>query len=189
MSSIYLAPGYHVSGEVIHILTNHIVEIFDFPIKTLPDFVEADDSYDYKREQYSSVPILRQVIDQAKPDTARILGITNKDIFIPMLSFIFGQAQLGGIGAIISLARLRQNFYGLPDDDHLYRRRICKEAVHELGHTFGLTHCMDMRCVMSLSTSIEQVDIKEDDFCGACRTLLVESIATISHDNLHGEER
>ena len=182
MSCIYLAPGGRVDGEVIQILEERLAKIFSFQIKTLSPFEESDESYDYKREQYSSVAILRQVIELTQTDTTRILGITNRDIFIPMLSFIFGQAQLGGKAALISLARLHQEFYGLPEDETVYRSRICKEAAHELGHTFGLTHCLDFRCVMSLSTSIEQVDVKEDHFCGSCRTLLVESIATIGHD-------
>ena len=96
-----------------------------------------------------------------------------------MLSFIFGQAQLNGQTALISLARLRQSFYSLPSNPSLLQDRICKEAIHELGHTFGLTHCLDIRCVMSLSTSIEHVDIKRDNFCTSCRTVLLESIGTI----------
>jgi len=179
MSAIYLAPGLHIDSEVTEILHRRLREVFGFPIKQTAPFLEADEAYDHKREQYSSVAILHQVTELIEPDATRILGITTKDIFIPMLSFIFGQAQLSGQAALISLARLQQTFYSLPPNPILLADRICKEAVHELGHTFGLIHCLDIRCVMSLSTSIEQVDVKRDDFCRSCRTVLLERIDAI----------
>ncbi len=179
MSSIYLASGLNIDSEVTSILHHRIPEVFGLPTVAAPPFVEVEESYDPQREQYSSVVILHQVAEQIAPDTTRILGITEKDIFIPMLSFIFGQAQLNGQTALISLARLRQTFYSLPSNPKLLQKRICKEAIHELGHTFGLIHCLDIRCVMSLSTSIEHVDVKRDNFCPSCRTVLLESIDTI----------
>jgi len=93
---------------------------------------------------------------------------------VPMLTFVFGQAQLGGRVAIVSLARLRQEFYGLPADPILVRERAVKEALHEMGHAFGLVHCVDPLCAMSLSTQVEQVDAKLPDVCPSCRTLLRE---------------
>ena len=103
-----------------------------------------------------------------------MLGVTEVDLFIPMLSYIFGQAQLGGRAAIISTARLRQEFYDLPADGAILVERARKEALHELGHTFGLVHCEDRGCAMSLSTNIRQVDLKNPSYCGACRALLRE---------------
>ena len=85
-------------------------------------------------------------------DTVRLLGITEHDLFIPMLSFVFGQAQLGGKAALVSFARLRQEFYGIDPADAVFTERARKEMLHELGHTFGLTHCPDRGCPMSLST-------------------------------------
>ena len=94
--------------------------------------------------------------------------MTEADLGIPMLTFLFGQAQLDGPIALISLCRLRQEFYGMPPDEALLHERIVKEMLHELGHTFGLTHCGDGNCAMSLSTHIEFVDAKSARYCARC---------------------
>ena len=98
----------------------------------------------------------------------RVIGITECDLFIPMLTFVFGQAQLNGRVALVSIARLRQEFYGAPSDPGLVGMRLMKEIGHELGHSFGLIHCPDRGCLMSLATSIQEVDRKNSNFCGSC---------------------
>ena len=94
------------------------------------------------------------------------LGVVDVDLYTPGLNFVFGQAQMGGPAAVIALPRLRQGFYGLPDDEALFHQRAVKEAVHELGH------CRNPRCVMSFSNSLHDVDRKERDFCPSCRLKL-----------------
>ena len=101
------------------------------------------------------------------------------DLAIPVLTFLFGQAQLDGPVALLSLCRLRQEFYGLPADEALLRERAAKETLHELGHTFGLTHCSDMRCSMSLSTDIALVDAKGGRYCPRCGAHLVRRFAAL----------
>ena len=85
------------------------------------------------------------------------------------LTFVFGEAQLDGNCAVVSTARLEEEFYGLPSREELFRERLVKEAVHELGHTFGLRHCADWRCVMTSSHAVERLDVKGAEFCSACR--------------------
>lgn len=97
----------------------------------------------------------------------RVLGVTDVDLYLPGMNFVFGLA--GRRNAVISLRRLRQSFYNLPEDAGVFRRRIVVEAVHELGHTFGLTHCEDPRCVMRFSNTIAETDRKGPAFCPACR--------------------
>jgi archaemetzincin len=118
-------------------------------------------------------------------DAMRLLGIVDRDIFIPMLTFVFGQAQLNGEVALVSLTRLRQESYGLPPDAGLFLDRACTEAVHELGHTFGLVHCRDVACAMSLSTSIEHVDAKAASLCPSCGRLLRDSIGSLDLGGRH----
>jgi archaemetzincin len=108
----------------------------------------------------------------------KLLAVTEQDLFLPMFTFIYGQAQLGGKVGIVSLARLRQEFYGLAGDSELLRERACKEALHERGHAFGLVHCRDENCVMSASTDIQRVDGKRGEFCNSCRILLGQYSAT-----------
>jgi archaemetzincin len=99
---------------------------------------------------------------------ARVLGVTVSDLYVPVLTFVFGEAQVDGNCATISTTRLREEFYGLPADEALLRERLLKESVHELGHTFGLRHCADWRCVMSSSYAVERVEVKSAQFCPAC---------------------
>lgn len=191
MSFIYLAPGKDTEATVLDAMESCLASTFGLPIRRLEPLAEPSHAYDPQRQQYSSTEILHVLKEHLPPDAVRLLGVLNRDIFIPMLTFIFGQAQLNGQIALISLTRLRQEFYGLPGDRGLFVERACKEALHELGHTFGLTHCLDRRCAMSLSTSIEQVDMKTREFCASCGRLLGESIAAINQDaqgRRHAEE-
>jgi archaemetzincin len=98
-----------------------------------------------------------------------MLGVSAVDLYIPILTFVFGEAQVGGPCAVVSAHRLRQEFYGLAPDHELFRERLLKEAVHELGHTLSLTHCDDYRCVMASSHAVEWIDLKESRLCPACR--------------------
>ncbi|MFQ6039016.1 MAG: archemetzincin, partial [Candidatus Aminicenantales bacterium] len=68
--------------------------------------------------------------------------------------------------------RLRQEFYRLPEDRTLFLARCVKEAVHELGHAFGLRHCPNPRCVMHFSNSLLDTDKKTASFCQRCSRIL-----------------
>jgi len=91
------------------------------------------------------------------------------DIFAPGLNFVFGEADITGKRALISLQRLRQEFYGLPKNENLFQERALKEAVHELGHIYGLKHCFNLTCVMHFSNSLRDTDLKGWDFCCICQ--------------------
>jgi archaemetzincin len=104
-----------------------------------------------------------------EPDSWRVLGITSVDLYIPILTFVFGEAQIGGPCGLVSIHRLRQEFYGLLPDLDLRRQRLAKEAVHEIGHTLDLTHCEDYQCAMAPSHAVEWIDLKESALCGSCQ--------------------
>ncbi len=129
-------------------------------------------AFDARRNQFSSVAFMLALARRLPDDADRLLGLTECDLFIPMLTFVFGQAQLRGRIALVSLARLRQEFYGVAPDPDLLEGRLRKEIGHELGHSFGLIHCPDRECVMSLATSIQEVDRKTAGFCHSCGRLL-----------------
>jgi len=135
-------------------------------------------AYDARRQQYHSLEIMKAVARSAPGGEYRILGVTEVDLAIPTLKFVFGQAQVDGPVAVLSLARLRQEFYGLTADEVVLRERVVKEVLHELGHTFGLTHCRDSKCAMSLATHIGLVDSKEESYCARCGIQLVRRFAS-----------
>lgn len=138
---------------------------------------EPAEAFDERRRQWSSVAMLKRAKETAPDGDDKVLAVTERDLFIPMLTFVFGQAQMDGRFALVSLARLRQDFYGLPASPELLRRRARKECFHELGHAFGLAHCPDAGCPMSLSTGISQVDAKAEHFCASCASALAARAA------------
>jgi archaemetzincin len=148
-------------------LAQALPRIFHVPCETLSGPVDADGAYDPARGQYYSTEILRRLVRMA-PAGRRMLGVTALDLYVPVLTFVFGEAQLEGDCAVVSMHRLREEFYGLPPREELLAERLVKEAVHELGHTFGLRHCDDWRCAMSSSHGIELLDVKGVEFCAAC---------------------
>jgi archaemetzincin len=129
---------------------------------------EPEYAWDEARQQYNSFEVMRALARLPCHDADRVVGITECDLFIPALTFVFGQAQLDGRVAVVSFARLHQRMYGLPEDRELFRLRLRKEVIHEVGHTLGLIHCGELTCAMRLSTSIIQVDMKQDRLCEVC---------------------
>ena len=113
-----------------------------------------EEAYDFRRNQYYSSPILFQIRRRFSWISDKILGVTEADLYVPHLNFVFGEAECPGKAAIISLYRLRPEFYGYPPDKKLFIKRCIKEAVHEIGHTLGLGHCDNPKCVMHFSNSI-----------------------------------
>ena len=132
---------------------------------------DPQSSFEPGRGQYNSTSLLRMLLEDLPADTDLILGVSSVDLFIPVLTYVFGEAQLSGSAAVISIHRLDPTVYGLPADDRLLCERLEKEAIHELGHCFGLIHCHDPACVMRASTYVEDIDIKPADFCQACTRL------------------
>lgn len=141
--------------------------------QTDASFEIPQEAYDSERNQYQAEPLLEYIQSGTlSQEKRKILGITDKDLYSSGLNFIFGQADCPGSFALISLHRLDPEFYGQTADDDLFLERVVKEAVHELGHTFGLGHCTNSRCVMSFSNSILDVDQKDSSFCEDCQERL-----------------
>jgi len=132
--------------------------------------------YDKGRRQFYSTLILKDLLKKLPKDAIKALLIVDVDLFIPILTFVFGEAQLGGKVGIVSLTRLRQEFYGLSSSQEILHRRLIKEIKHELGHTFGLLHCSLRECVMSFAPNILAVDQKGITFCDSCRDLLFKNL-------------
>jgi len=156
------------SLDILEQLAASLARSFRTPCRIRPEIVDVGFAWDERRQQYHSTAILQRLERTADPD-ARILGVTSCDLFVPVLTFVFGEAQLDGNCAVVSVSRLEDSFYGLPPREDLLRERLLKEAAHELGHTFGLRHCQDWRCVMASSHAVERLDVKSADFCKACR--------------------
>ena len=136
------------------------------------DLPVPQETFSSSRKQYFSTKILSFILKRINDKSEdKILGVTAVDLYVPQLNFIFGEAQCPGKIALISSYRLRPESYGHPQNQDLLIERVTKEAIHELGHTFGLHHCENPKCVMFFSNRIEDTDEKNAIFCPKCNTL------------------
>jgi archaemetzincin len=170
VNQIQLLPLGSVPAELLEELRDGLRREFAVQCEVLPAEPEPRFAFNITRQQYLSTEILARMVKRDTAPTARVLGVTLVDLYIPILTFVFGEGQLQGNCALVSGHRLRQEFYGLPANPVLFRERLLKEAVHELGHTMTLAHCEDFECVMAPSHGVEWIDLKASSFCSGCRS-------------------
>jgi archaemetzincin len=167
MGILLVAVG-KVDRKVFDFLKEELKKTFNRPVWVGEGLPDPDYAFNSKRKQYLSTAILKSLLDEkGRTLYEKMLGIVDHDLYVPEMSFVFGEA--GRKVAVISLARLRQEFYHLPPDHDLFQKRVLTEAVHELGHTYGLRHCENPRCVMFFSNHIKDTDRKGPDLCPKCK--------------------
>jgi archaemetzincin len=166
MGIVLVAVG-EIDSRVMDWLTDDLANVFNKKVFVGKGMSEPDYAFNTKRKQYLSTTILNTIMEQKEyAPYQRILGVVDHDLFVPELNFVFGQASTKA--ALISLTRLRQIFYHLPEDQTLFHQRVFTEAVHEIGHTYGLGHRSNSRCVMFFSNSLMDTDRKGLEFCPSC---------------------
>lgn len=160
----YFEEGFleKVAGTVNHELV--------CPVIIREGHIDITEFYDPGRRQYNGNKLLREVDALYASDSNKTIGLFNVDLFIPILTYIFGQAFLSGRTGIVSLYRFSNERYGMNSDEKLVIERFKKEIIHELGHTLGLIHCHVPECVMRSSTYVEDIDLKSAGFCLKCRS-------------------
>jgi archaemetzincin len=170
MGILLVAVG-EIDKNVIDRLRIDLNKVFNKQVSIGKGMPDPDYAYNKKRNQYLSTSILNAITEQKEyAPYEKILGMVDHDLYVPELNFVFGEASRKA--AVISVTRLRQTFYHLPEDQSLFHRRVLTEAVHELGHSFGLGHCQNPRCVMFFSNSLTDTDRKGSEFCQKCNNLL-----------------
>jgi archaemetzincin len=149
-------------------LGESVSRTFGCSVSTDEPAIDPEFAFDLARGQYYASRLLERLSVCVGADDGRVLGVTMLDLYVPVLTFVFGEAQLSGRCAVISAHRLREEFYGLPARAELVAERLEKAALHELGHTYGLHHCEDWECVMASAHAVERVDVKGSTFCAEC---------------------
>jgi archaemetzincin len=172
MRIISLMPVGRVDRALLEPLAEGLTQRLRVACSIQPDGLETEFAFNPLRRQYHSSEILKKILARHPSPGWKVLGVTEMDLYIPVLTFVFGEAQLADGGAVVSAHRLRQEFYGLPPDPEVLHQRLLKEALHELGHTYGLHHCADYTCVMSAANGVERIDLKRAEFCPACAQML-----------------
>jgi len=168
---ITLKPVGDITDEIMEKLKGGVGSVFHCPIEIKTGFSDLTQAYDPERKQYYSSKLLASLKKLERDE--RVVGIADVDLYVPRLNFVFGEADVISGTAIISLCRLREEYYGLAPDEALFLERATKEIVHELGHTFGLRHCPNNKCVMHFSNSLADTDLKEAHFCDKCRPKII----------------
>jgi archaemetzincin len=172
---INIVPVHISNTELLNNIIRELKKTFASPINLLQLKIDVDPAYSMERAQYFSTKLIATASQLTDGINGKVLLLTEFDIYIPALTFVFGEAQLNGTHSIVSVCRLHEEFYLGKTDENLLLKRSMKEVLHELGHSFGLFHCHDWECVMHSSLGIEEVDIKGSDYCKNCKEQISSS--------------
>ena len=175
---IIISPIGHFDPQLLEQVGREVHRITGYSSLTASLLQDIDFAFESSRDQHYSTPILEKLADMAPPGAVKILAICSVDLFIPILTFVYGEAQLGGKACIISTHRLSEGLGTAQSDKFI--RRVVKEAIHELGHTFNLRHCKDHNCCMHYCRTIKDVDRKTHQLCRYCKVLLEDEIKRMS---------
>lgn len=168
--SILLISHGNFEKVFLEKLTSGVAKELRFPVTMVESRIDLSDFYDPMRRQYDGNNLLIEIDSIPSTQYIKKVGLFRIDLYIPILTYIFGQAALNGDTGIASLYRLRNEQYGMKRNEDLLFERFTKVVIHELGHTFGLIHCHIPTCVMRSSTYVEDIDQKSHSFCIKCRT-------------------
>jgi len=179
--SILLLPLGNVDPEIVSGLHAPLAHTFHAEVAEADCDLDLEQFFDAQRVQYNSTEIIHHISTNHVPAIPgierpraswKILAVSAEDLFIPILTYVFGEAELGGSVSLVSYHRLQPQRYGLSPDSRLLASRLRKESLHEVGHSYGLVHCSRLEWVMHTSTYVEDIDLKGDSFCGDCLLLL-----------------
>ena len=163
-----------IDPDILRRLRATLAKFLPLPVRVLHPMPLPPQTYHLARHQYHSTQLLEFLVDDVETEAFRILGVTAEDLYIPILTFVFGEAQLNGKAAIISLFRPRGDADGTTPPRPVFLERLIKLSLHELGHTFGLEHCREDGCLMGFSSNLEKLDQNHIAFCDYCQVLLTD---------------
>ena len=176
MKKLQLLPVGNPDARLLEWLRHALADKFHVRAEIFSPALDPAFAVHVERQQFHSSEILAAMQKHVSRDTWRLLGVTERDLYIPILTFVFGEAQMGGPCAVVSYHRLMQQFYGLPADMDVLASRLLIESVHELGHTLHLTHCQEYRCAMAPAHAVEYIDLKDSGFCEECLAKAVQMV-------------
>jgi archaemetzincin len=172
---ILISPVGELSAELIDAVAAEIERVFGYSTAINSILQDLSFALDQNRNQHHSTTILEQLAANAPSQVIKVIAIAQVDLFIPILTHVYGEAQLGGTACVVSTFRLNEGRSGL-NVSPKYIDRIVKEAIHELGHTFNLRHCPEDTCIMHYCRNEEDVDRKSDELCRYCKVMLDDEI-------------
>ena len=175
MQKIIISPIQNIDVCNYQLLGQEIHRTFGFQTEIKSLLQDVNFAYNLTRDQYHSTAILEKLASTSPSQAIKVAAITNKDLFIPILTHVYGEAQIAGKACIVSTFRLQEGL-SVATIEKEFENRIVKEVLHELGHTFNLRHCNDKSCIMHYCRSIRDVDRKSDQLCRYCKILMEDEL-------------
>jgi len=172
-------PMGRLGDLAVHVVAAHLQTYLEIPVDILEPHEVPVDAFQHHRQQFDASLILQYLAQLPHFRHSRIVGLTNVDLCIPILTHVYGQAEVGGRVVVISIARLRQNEDGTNAPLDQYYERVAKVALHEIGHTLSIYHCDDPHCLMHYSPRVRHLDEVELFFCERCDFILRENLRSV----------
>ena len=157
---------------VMRVIAANIQAVLEVPVDTPAAMAIPDEAFQHHRYQYDAGLVLKYLAQFSFPDHSRLLAVTDVDLCTPILTYVFGQAELGRRVAIVSNFRLKSGEDGTVVSKGVYYERMAKIALHELAHTFSLYHCEAPKCLMQITPRVSQLDELDTIFCDRCKSIL-----------------
>ncbi len=177
MGLIAVIPLGKVGQDVLRVVSDSLQGILRVPVDLLAAALLPPDAFMDNRNQYNAMGIIRHLSENHSRHGLKILGVTNHDLGNPILTYVFGEAYMGGRSAVMSCSRLYKGQGDEPVSREHFLDRVTKVALHEIGHTFNVPHCHTGRCVMRASNNLLELDNKLNYLCNYCELVLFEAIA------------
>jgi len=174
---ITVVPLGRMGADVVRFVSDGLQGILRLPINLGQPVPLPQSAFMESRNQYNSMAVIKYLAEDHASARLKVLGITNKDLCTPILTYVFGEAYMGGEAAVVSCFRLYRGESGEPVSTDHFLDRLVKVALHEVGHTFNVPHCHTDRCVMRASNSLKELDDKLNYLCNYCELFLFEAVA------------
>ncbi len=178
MRPIGVVPFGEVSEIVSKTIAANILGYLHLESVIVPPVEHPHYAFDKGRLQYDAGILLKNFELIASTDYEKVIGVVDLDLFVPILSYVFGESRQGGRCALVSIHRLKKNSDGSSSSTSLLLERTAKVALHELGHLFNLVHCMNEKCLMHFSGGIQDLDTSPPYFCRYCSLYLRDAFST-----------
>ncbi len=163
-------------GDVDFMLVNRLASnvgpVFNRSVDILKGMKMPTEAYNVIRNQYYAQVILSKIERTKANSREKVIAVCEEDLYLPDENFVMACVDSLSGTAVVSLFRIRQEFYGLPEDESKVYPRLFKEAVHRLAHIFDLTECRNPKCVNYFSQVMLDIDSKSDKFCDICKRQL-----------------
>ena len=173
---IVVVPVGHLPSAALEAVSHHLGRCVGLDTSVCPPMHLPDRAFDERRSQYNVLRLIEALEERGFGEELKVVAVLNVDLFIPIFTHVFGEAQEGGKFALVSLFRLSQNEDGTRCPPHTLLERLAKVSVHEAGHLFDLVHCADPACLMHFSGTVSDLDAITLTLCRYCHEFLNEAL-------------